>query len=69
MLFDPEKPVRRDEDTRVFTSDSSEALRQCEEIAENLQRKGHAVRNIGVKKNRRGTIHNCIQEWEVDNDA
>lgn len=68
MLFDPEKKTRIDNDTRVFTSDSSEARRQCEEIAENLQKKGHVVRNIGVKKNRRGTLHNCIQEWEVDDD-
>ena len=68
MLFDPEKKTRIDEDTRVPTGDAREALRMCRDEVEKEKRKGNVVRHLGVKKNRSGRSHQCIQEWEVDDD-
>lgn len=66
MLFDPEKPTRIDRDTRVPTGDNRKANTMCREIVEQLRSKGQVVRHLGVKKNKSGKSHQCIQEFEVD---
>ncbi|NEQ95696.1 MAG: hypothetical protein F6K30_03020 [Cyanothece sp. SIO2G6] len=68
MLFDPEKKTRIDMDTRVPTGDTGKAHKICREIAEQLRRKGNVMRHLGVKKNKSGKSHQCIQAFEVDDE-
>lgn len=68
MLFDPEKKVRRDESFTVPTGNTGKAHKMCRDRVEKHQRDGHVVRHAGVRKNKSGRSHQCIQEWEVDDE-
>lgn len=66
MLFDPDKRTRIDEGTTVPTGDTGRAHKMCRDEVAKLQKQGNVVRHVGVRKNRSGRSHQCIQEFELD---